>query len=32
MITRSIQEEAITLVKICAPNIGALKYIKQIQT
>ena len=32
MIKGSIQEEDITLIKIYAPNIGAPKYIKQIQT
>ena len=32
MIKRSIQQEDITLVNIYAPNIGALKYIKQILT
>ena len=30
MIKGSIQEEDITLINIYAPNIGALKYIKQI--
>ena len=32
MIKRSIQEEDITLLNICAPNIRAPKYIKQILT
>ena len=32
MIKRSKQEKDITLVNIYAPNIGALKYIKQILT
>ena len=32
MIKISIQREYITLVNIYAPNIGAPKYIKQIQT
>ena len=32
MIKGSIQEEAITLVNIYAPNIGAPKYIQQILT
>ena len=32
MIKRSIQEEDFTLINIYAPNIGAPKYIKQIQT
>ena len=32
MIKRSIQQEDIKFVNICAPNIGALKYIKQILT
>ena len=30
MIKGSIQEEDITLINIYAPNIGALKYIKQL--
>ena len=32
MIKRSIQEEDITIVNICAPNIGALQYITQTLT
>nr|KAF6506055.1 hypothetical protein HJG63_007906 [Rousettus aegyptiacus] len=32
MIKRSIQQEDITLVNICAPNVGAPKHIKQILT
>ena len=32
MIKGSIHREVITLVYICAPNIGAPKYIKQILT
>ena len=32
MIKRSIQEEDITIVNICAPNIGALQYITQTIT
>ena len=32
MIKGIIQEEDITLINIYAPNIGALKYIKQILT
>ena len=30
MIKEAIQQEDITLVNICAPNIGAPKYVKQI--
>ena len=29
MIKGSIQEEDITIVIVCAPNIGALQYIRQ---
>ena len=32
MIKGSIQEEDITIVNICAPNIGAPQYIRQTQT
>ena len=32
MIKGSIQEEDITVVNICAPNIGAPQYIRQKQT
>ena len=32
MIKRSIQEEAITIVNIYAPNIGASQYIRQTLT
>ena len=32
MIKGSVQEEDFTLIDICAPNIGAPKYIKQILT
>ena len=32
MIKGSIQEEDITIVNICAPNIGAPQYIRQILT
>ena len=32
MIKGSIQEEDITIVNICAPNIGALQYITQTLT
>ena len=32
MIKGSIQEEDITIVNICAPNIGALQYIRQTLT
>ena len=32
MIKGSIQEEAITLINIYAPNTGAPKYVKQILT
>ena len=30
MIKRSIQEEDITIINIYAPNIGALKYVRQM--
>ena len=32
MINGSIQEEDITIINICAPNIGALQYIRQMLT
>ena len=32
MIKGSIQEEDITIINICAPNIGAPKYVRQILT
>jgi len=32
MVKGSIQEEAITIVNICAPNIGAPRYLQQILT
>ena len=32
MIKGSIQEDDITIVNICAPNIGAPKYIRQMLT
>jgi len=32
MIKGSVQEEDITIVNICAPNIGAIQYIRQTQT
>ena len=32
MIKRSIQEEDITIVNICAPNIGATQYVRQMLT
>ena len=32
MITESIQEEYITIINIYAPNIGALKYVRQMLT
>ena len=32
MIKGSIQEEDITIIKIYAPNIGALQYVRQILT
>ena len=32
MIKGSIQEEDITIINIYAPNIGALQYVRQIQT
>ena len=32
MIKGSTQEEDITLIKIYTPNIGSLRYIKQMQT
>ena len=30
MIKGTIQQEVVSLVNICAPNIGTLKYVKQI--
>ena len=30
MIKGSIQEEDITIINICAPNIGALQYVRQM--
>ena len=32
MIKGSIQEEDITIINICAPNIGASQYIRQMLT
>ena len=32
MIKGSIQEEDITIINICAPNIGAPQYIRQLLT
>ena len=32
MIKGSVQEEDITIVNICAPNIGAIQYIRQTRT
>ena len=32
MIKGSVQEEDITIVNICAPNIGAIQYIRQTPT
>ena len=32
MIKGSIQEEDITIINICAPNIGASQYIRQMPT
>ena len=32
MIKGSIQEEDITIINICAPNIGALQYVRQMLT
>ena len=32
MIKGSIQEEAITIINIYAPNIGALQYVRQMLT
>ena len=32
MIKGSIQEEDITIINICAPNIGAPQYVRQILT
>ena len=32
MINGSIQEEDITIINICEPNIGALQYVRQILT
>ena len=32
MIKGSIQEEAITIINIYAPNIGSLQYVRQILT
>ena len=32
MIKGSIQEEDITIINICAPNIGAPEYIRQLLT
>ena len=32
MIKGSIQEEDITFINIYAPNIGALRYVRQMQT
>ena len=32
MIKGTIQEEDLTIVNICAPNIGALQYIRQTLT
>ena len=32
LIKGSVQEEDITIVNICAPNIGAIQYIRQTRT
>ena len=32
MIKGSIQEEDVTIINICAPNIGALQYVRQMLT
>ena len=32
MIKRSIQEEGIRIINICAPNLGAPKYVRQMLT
>ena len=32
MIKESVQEEYITIINICAPNIGALQYVRQMLT
>ena len=32
MVSRSIQEEDITIINIYTPNIGAPQYIRQVQT
>ena len=32
MIKGSIQEENITIINLCAPNIGAPQYVKQMLT